>query len=90
MLTILYEFHILKGHVTLIMRKVNRIPMHCGVAYESVCSLASGHLIRVCIIYAELTLLLYHAYMHMLYINKQPRVVSLKNKKLAPRGTKWQ
>ncbi len=27
--------------------KVNRIPTHYGVAYESVCSLARGHVIRV-------------------------------------------
>ncbi len=26
-----------------IIKKVNRIPTHCGVAYESVCLLARGH-----------------------------------------------
>ncbi len=35
-------------HVTWIIKKVNSIPMHCGVAYESVHSLARGHVIRVC------------------------------------------
>ncbi len=28
--------------MTWIIKKVNRIPMHCGVAYESVCSIAIG------------------------------------------------
>ncbi len=32
--------------MTWIIKKVNRIPMHCGVTYESVCSLARGHMIR--------------------------------------------
>ncbi len=41
-------FYTSKGHVTWIIKKVNRIPTHCGVAYESVCSLARGHMIRVC------------------------------------------
>ncbi len=41
-------FHTSKGHVTWIIKKVNIIPMHCGVACESVCSLARGHVIRVC------------------------------------------
>ncbi len=41
-------FHTSKGHVTRIIKKVNRIPTHCGVAYESVRSLARGHMIRVC------------------------------------------
>ncbi len=40
-------FHISKVHMTLIIKKVNRIPTHCGVAYESVPSLARGHVIRV-------------------------------------------
>ncbi len=40
-------FHTSKGHVTWIIKKVNRIPTHCGVANESVCSLARGHVIRV-------------------------------------------
>ncbi len=31
----------------MIIKKVNRIPTHCGVAYESVHSLAIGHVIRV-------------------------------------------
>ncbi len=35
-------FHTSKGHVTWIVWNVNRIPMHCGVAYESVHSLARG------------------------------------------------
>ncbi len=38
-------FHTSKGHMTWIINKVNRIPTHCGVAYESVRSLARGHLI---------------------------------------------
>ncbi len=33
--------------MTWIIKKANRIPTHCGVAYESVCSLARGHVIRV-------------------------------------------
>ncbi len=41
------EFQISKGHVTWIKEKVNRIPTHCGVTYESVHSLARGHVIRV-------------------------------------------
>ncbi len=40
-------FQTSKGHVTWIIKKVNRIPMHCGVAYESVCSFARGHVVRV-------------------------------------------
>ncbi len=40
-------FHTSKGHVTWIIKKVNRIPTHCGVAYESVRSLARGHMIKV-------------------------------------------
>ncbi len=40
-------FHTSKGHVTCIIKKVNKITPHCGVAYESVCSLARGHVIRV-------------------------------------------
>ncbi len=35
--------------MTWIIKKVNKIPMHCGVAYKSVCSLARGHVIRVCL-----------------------------------------
>ncbi len=31
------------------IKKVNRIPTHCGVVYESVRSLARGHIVRVCI-----------------------------------------
>ncbi len=34
--------------MTWIIKKVNRIPTHCGVAYESVRSLARGPVIRVC------------------------------------------
>ncbi len=41
-------FHTSKGHVIWIIKKVNRIPTHCGVAYESVHSLSRGHVIRVC------------------------------------------
>ncbi len=41
--------HTSKGHMTGIIKKVNRIPTHCGVANESVRSLARGHVIRVCI-----------------------------------------
>ncbi len=41
-------FHTSKGHMTWIIKKVNRIPTHCGVAYESVHSLARGHMIHVC------------------------------------------
>ncbi len=33
--------------MTWIIKKVNRIPTHCGVAYESVCLLVRGHVIRV-------------------------------------------
>ncbi len=40
--------HTSKDHVTWIIKKVNRIPTHCGVAYESVRLLARGHVIRVC------------------------------------------
>ncbi len=40
-------FHTSKGHIAWIIKKVNRIPTHCGVAYESVRSLARGHMIRV-------------------------------------------
>ncbi len=42
-----YSFQTSKGHVTWIIKKVNTIPMHCGVAYESLLSLARGHVIRV-------------------------------------------
>ncbi len=35
-------------HGFAMIKKVNSIPTHCGVAYESVCSLARGHVIRVC------------------------------------------
>ncbi len=42
-------FHISKGHVTWNIKKVNRIPTHCGVAYESVHSLARSHVIEVCV-----------------------------------------
>ncbi len=41
-------FHYSKGHVTWIIKKVNKIPTHCVVVYESVCSLVWGHVIRVC------------------------------------------
>ncbi len=34
--------------MTWIIKKVNRIPTHCGVAYESVHSHSRGHVIRVC------------------------------------------
>ncbi len=40
-------FQTSKGHVTEIIWKVNRIPTHYGVAYESVHSLARGHVISV-------------------------------------------
>ncbi len=40
-------FQTSKGHVTWIIKKVNRIPTRCGVAYQSVHSLARGHVIRV-------------------------------------------
>ncbi len=40
-------FHTSKGHVTWIIKNVNRIPTHCGVAYESVGLLARGHVIRI-------------------------------------------
>ncbi len=40
-------FHTSKCHVTWIIKKVNRIPSHCDVIYESVHSLARGHVIRV-------------------------------------------
>ncbi len=33
--------------MTCIIQKVNTIPMHCVVAYESVHSFARGHVIRV-------------------------------------------
>ncbi len=33
--------------MTWIIKNVNRIAMHCGVAYESVCSFAISHVIRV-------------------------------------------
>ncbi len=36
-------FHTSKGHVIWIIKKVNRISTDCGVAYESVRSLARGH-----------------------------------------------
>ncbi len=42
-------FQTSKGHVTWIIKKANRIPTHCGVAYESFRSLARGHVIRVCV-----------------------------------------
>ncbi len=48
-------FHTSKGHVTWIIKKVNRIPTHCGVANESVHSLARGHVIRVWIKLLELS-----------------------------------
>ncbi len=35
--------------MTWIIKNVNRIPTHCGVAHESVHSLARGHVIRVCL-----------------------------------------
>ncbi len=41
-------FHTSKGHMTWVIKNVNRFPMHCGVAYESVCVLARDHVIRVC------------------------------------------
>ncbi len=41
-------FQTSKDHLTWIIWKVNRMPTHCGVAYERVCSLAGGHVIRVC------------------------------------------
>ncbi len=40
------SFRTSKGHVTWIIKKFNKISTHCGVAYESVCSLARGHVIR--------------------------------------------
>ncbi len=40
-------FQTSKGHVTWIIWKVNSIPTHCGLAYESIHSLARGHMIRV-------------------------------------------
>ncbi len=40
-------FHTSNGHMTWIIKKVSRIPTHCGVACESICSLARGHVIRV-------------------------------------------
>ncbi len=40
-------FQISKDHVTCIIWKVRRMPMHCGVAFESVRLLAGGHMIRV-------------------------------------------
>ncbi len=33
--------------MTWIIKKVNRIPKHCDVTYESVCSIARGHMIKV-------------------------------------------
>ncbi len=42
-------FQTSKVHMTWIIQKVNNIPMHCGVAYENVHSLARCHLIRVCL-----------------------------------------
>ncbi len=51
--------HTSKGHVTWIIKKVNKIPTHCGVAYDSVRSLARDHVIRVwasaCACYADTT-----------------------------------
>ncbi len=41
-------FQTSKGYMTLIMEKVKSIPVHCGVAYESVHLLARSHVIRVC------------------------------------------
>ncbi len=38
----------IKGSHDLDYIKVNRIPAHCGVVYESVHPLARGHVIRVC------------------------------------------
>ncbi len=40
-------FQTSKVYMTWIIWKVNRIPMHCGAAYESVLSLARSHVIRV-------------------------------------------
>ncbi len=40
-------FNTSKGHLTWFIKKVSRIPTHCGVAYESVCSLLRGHVISV-------------------------------------------
>ncbi len=39
--------HTSKGHVIWFIKKVNRIPTHCRVAYKSIFSLARGHMIRV-------------------------------------------
>ncbi len=41
-------FHTSKGHMTWIIKKVNSIHTHCGVAYESLNSFVRGHMIRVC------------------------------------------
>ncbi len=46
-------FHTSKDHMTWIIKKVNRIPTHCGVAYESVCLLARGHVIGVWFCYID-------------------------------------
>ncbi len=40
-------------NVTWIIQKVNRIPTHCDVTYESVHSLAIGHVIRVWVCVCE-------------------------------------
>ncbi len=34
--------------MTWIIKKINKIPTHCDVVYENVCSLARGHVIRMC------------------------------------------
>ncbi len=41
------HLHTSKGHVTWIIKKVNSILTHCGVAYESARSLARDHVIIV-------------------------------------------
>ncbi len=52
-------FQTSKGFVTLIIWKVNRILTHCGVAYESVYSLARDHVTRVCIYLCQIYCILY-------------------------------
>ncbi len=47
-------FQTSKGHMTWIILKVNRIPTHCGVAYECVHSFSRGHVIRVCVKSAQI------------------------------------
>ncbi len=37
-------FHTSTDHVTWIIKKVHKIPTHCGVPYESVSSLAKSHM----------------------------------------------